>query len=258
MPLPLLHGIGVVLGWLAWLLSPGYRRHWRDNVRQAGLTWSQTWRSVGAVGQMVAEMPRIWFGAPVSVQWDGREYIDRCVQAKQSMLFLTPHLGCFELTVIEVARIYGQPHPVTVLFQPPNKAVLAPLLAQGRSHPGMAAVPTTLAGVKHLLHTLRNGGLTGLLPDQVPPRGLGVWAPFFGRPAYTMTLAARLAHQADATLLIWAERLSWGRGYCIHIRPAPPGLSADKTEASTQINTWMEDLIRECPSQYLWGYNRYK
>jgi len=257
-PLPVLHALGVVLGWVAWLVSGSYRRHWLANVRQAGLGWAQSWRSVGAAGQMVAEMPRIWFGRPVSVQWQGRELVQDCFESQRSVLFLTPHLGCFELTVIEVARAYGAEHPITVLFQPPSKSVLEPLLTQGRGRPGVEAVPTTVAGIKHLLQTLRRSGMTGLLPDQVPPQGQGVWVPFFGRAAYTMTLAARLAHQADATLLIWAERLSWGRGYCIHVHPAPEGLSSDKTEASAQINGWMESLIRNCPSQYLWGYNRYK
>jgi Kdo2-lipid IVA lauroyltransferase/acyltransferase len=258
LPLPLLHALGLLLGWLAWLLSASYRRHWRFNVKQAGLSWSQTWRSVGAVGQMITEMPRIWFGPPVSVEWVGREHVDACIDAQRSVLFLTPHLGCFELTVIELARSLGQAKPITVLFQPPNKAVLGPLLEQGRERPGVVAVPTTVSGVKALLQALRKGGMTGLLPDQVPPQGQGVWVPFFGREAYTMTLAARLAHQADVTLLIWAERLSWGRGFRIHVQPAPQGLSPDKAEASAQINTWMEDLIRACPSQYLWGYNRYK
>jgi KDO2-lipid IV(A) lauroyltransferase len=63
----------------------------------------------------------------------------------------------------------------------------------------------------------------GLLPDQVPPDGMGVWAPFYGRPAYTMTLAARLVQQTGAALLlIWAERLPAGRGWVLRVSPARP------------------------------------
>lgn len=95
--------------------------------------------------------------------------------------------------------------------------------------------------------------------DQVPPLGLGVWAPFFGQPAYTMTLSARLAQQTGAAVLVaWGERLSWGRGFRIHVRPLGVELPAEMTAAAAVINQAMEQLIAECPQQYLWGYARYK
>ena len=101
----------------------------------------------------------------------------------------------------------------------------------------------------------------GLLPDQVPPDEMGVWAPFFGRPAYTMTLAARLAREEGvATLLAWCERLPRGAGYVVHLSPfteaPPPGVA--QAESAAAINRAMERLIRERPQQYLWGYDRYK
>jgi Kdo2-lipid IVA lauroyltransferase/acyltransferase len=99
----------------------------------------------------------------------------------------------------------------------------------------------------------------GLLPDQVPPEGLGIWSPFFGRDAYTMTLSARLAQQTGAAVVLtWGERLPWGRGYCLHFSELPEALSSDLPQAVAQINTAMEGLIQQCPSQYLWGYARYK
>ena len=128
-----------------------------------------------------------------------------------------------------------------------------------RNRPGMLAVPTTLAGVRQMIKALRRGEAVGLLPDQVPPEGQGQWAPFFGRDAYTMTLAARLAQQTGAAVvLVRCERLSWGRGYVTHFEPLPAPLSADMDQALLQINQAMEHLIRQCPEQYLWGYGRYK
>jgi Kdo2-lipid IVA lauroyltransferase/acyltransferase len=133
-----------------------------------------------------------------------------------------------------------------------------------RERPGMKAAPATLAGVRHLLRALRQGETVGLLPDQVPPLGQGVWAPFFGRDAYTMTLAARLAQQSGATvLMLWCERRAYGAGFIYHLRePAEPlpALAADAggAQAAAVINRAVESLVRECPSQYLWGYNRYK
>ena len=88
---------------------------------------------------------------------------------------------------------------------------------------------------------------------------LGVWSPFFGQPAYTMTLAARLIQQTGATpLLIWGERLPGARGFRIHVQAFPEPLSTDLDSAVAQINRAMETLICQCPQQYLWGYGRYK
>ena len=110
-----------------------------------------------------------------------------------------------------------------------------------------------------MLKALKSGEAVGLLPDQVPPQGLGVWAPFFGRQAYTMTLSTRLAQQTGATILLaWGERLPWGRGYRVHFRPWAGAVADDPASAAAQVNAHMEGLIRECPRQYLWGYARYK
>jgi len=106
----------------------------------------------------------------------------------------------------------------------------------------------------------------GLLPDQVPPDGMGVWAPFFGQPAYTMTLAARLVLQTGAAVaVLWTERLPRGAGYVVRALPLPVPLpdkaadgSYDEAAAALAINRSMEAVILRKPSQYLWGYHRYK
>ena len=115
--------------------------------------------------------------------------------------------------------------------------------------------------------TLKANRAVALLTDQVPPEGLGVWAPFFGKPAYTMTLAARLALQSGAVLLpVSAERLPHGRGYVVKIWPAvrgPDGAPAATssiglTEQVTRINQAIEAIVLSQPGQYLWAYGRYK
>jgi KDO2-lipid IV(A) lauroyltransferase len=208
---------------------------------------------------MVAELPRLWLGRPAPVRWRGAHHIDAALATGRGLVFLTPHLGCFEVTAQAYARRFGARQPMTVLFRPARKAWLRPLLALSRQREGLQAAPTTLAGVKQLLKALRQGQAVGLLPDQVPPQGLGVWAPFFGRAAYTMTLSARLVQQTGATVLLaWGERLSWGRGYVVHVTPMAQPLPADPEAAAAAINQAMEDLIRQGPQQYLWAYARYK
>ena len=110
-----------------------------------------------------------------------------------------------------------------------------------------------------MLKALKSGACVGLLPDQVPPTGQGLWMPFFGKDAYTMTLSARMAIQTGATLLLaWGQRLSWGRGYVVHVAPFDGALSVDVAAATLQIKQAMERLVMQAPSQYLWGYARYK
>jgi KDO2-lipid IV(A) lauroyltransferase len=256
LPLCALQLLGGALGWIAFLSSPTYRRRFVSHAALAGYRLGQVHSAVAAAGALVAELPRLWFGRPTAIEWDGAELIDRARADGRGIVFLTPHLGCFEATAQGYAARYGA---ITVLYRPARKAWLRDLVDRSRQRPGLATAPTTLAGVKQLLKALKAGEAVGLLPDQVPPQGLGVWAPFFGREAYTMSLSARLAQQAGARLLLaWGERLPWGRGFRIHLRPGPEALAADTAAAAAQVNGLMEGLIRECPQQYLWGYARYK
>jgi KDO2-lipid IV(A) lauroyltransferase len=256
LPLPVLHACGVVVGWVVFAFSPTYRRRFLANSRQAGLPFSAVRPAVAESGKLIMETPRLWFGREAPLEWDGAELIEAARASGRGILFLTPHLGCFEVAAQGYARRFGK---ITVLYRPARKPWLRGLVATARERANLAAAPTTLAGVKQLLKALKAGEAVGLLPDQVPPQGQGVWAPFFGKSAYTMTLPARLALQADALMLLaWGERLARGRGYRIHLREwaGPPAAQAEA--AAAQLNARMEALIGECPPQYLWGYARYK
>jgi KDO2-lipid IV(A) lauroyltransferase len=259
-PLPLLHGLGSALGWLAYAFSPTYRRRFNANSKLAGYSWQQVRGAIAHAGRMVCELPRLWLGAPVPVQWDGAELLDAAHAAGKGIIFLTPHLGCFEITAQAYAQRYSSSgHSLTVLYRPARKAWLQSIMSTARTRPGLAAAPATLSGVKTLVKALRSGQALGILPDQVPPLGLGVWADFYEQSAYSMTLPARLAKQTGAALLLaWGERLPQGAGYCIRFRAFDEVLSDIPEASSEQINAAMSRLISECPDQYLWGYARYK
>jgi KDO2-lipid IV(A) lauroyltransferase len=260
LPLWMAHTTGWVLGWLVFCASGVYRTRFLANARQAGIGWRQWLGAVGASGKLVAELPRLWLGAPTPYEWENEACIDKAYAAGKGIVYLTPHLGCFEITSQGVAERYREQYgSLMCLYRPARQAWLAQVMATSRQRPGLRMVPTTLSGVRQMIRALRDGQAVGLLPDQVPPEGLGQWAPFFGRPAYTMTLAARLVQQTGAAvLLVWGERLSWGRGYRLHFRELGHALSPELDLAVIQINQAMEQLIAECPQQYLWGYARYK
>ena len=267
-PLWLLHALGVFVGWATYLSSPTYRRRFVAHAALADVTAAQRRAAVGQAGRAVMELPRLWlrpFGEPLAPapRWSGVEHVEAAHAHGRGIVFLTPHLGSFEVTAQGYAERFGAAHPVTVLYRPARKAWLRGLVDGARARPGLAAAPATLAGVRQMIRALRRGEAVGLLPDQVPPEGLGVWAPFFGRPAYTMTLAARLAQQTGATVLLaWGERLPRGAGFALHFmpldEPLPTGGEAAQAESAAVVNRAMERLIRQRPEQYLWGYDRYK
>ncbi|MFN6961856.1 MAG: lysophospholipid acyltransferase family protein [Rhodocyclaceae bacterium] len=252
LPLPLLHRLGAGLGWLVYLLSPTYRRHLRENLEQAGCA-DALGTAVAEAGKTLMELPKIWLRPQQEVlarvvRVTGWEHVEAAWLAGRGILFLTPHLGCFEIT----AQYYASFRSITVLYRRPKQDWLAPLIEQGRGA-NLKLAPADLGGVRKLLQALKAGEAVGMLPDQAPGVGEGEWAPFFGRPAWTMTLAARLARTGATVILAWAERLPNGAGYHLHLSK-PVGDIA--TPAG--VNCEIERLVRRCPGQYLWGYNRYK
>jgi KDO2-lipid IV(A) lauroyltransferase len=268
--LPTLHALGTVLGWLAWWGSPAYRSHLRTLLAQAGQGDAVRRQAIVQAGRMAGELPWLWLrpaDRPLgdAVRWQDDALIAQALDAGRGLVLLTPHLGCFEVCAQAIAERFGDRARLTAMYRPARQPWLRTLEETARARPGLATVPAALAGVRQMIRALRKGEMVGLLPDQVPPEGMGVWAPFFGRPAYTMTLAARLVQQTGAAaLLIWAERLDGGAGWRVRVSPASPlpQAAADdealQVACATIVNQDMERLILQCPGQYLWGYDRYK
>jgi Kdo2-lipid IVA lauroyltransferase/acyltransferase len=259
-PLRALHAVGTVLGWTVYGMSPTYRRNLKANLAQAGYSDARTrHEAIAAAGRMVAETPALWFrpqeevaAMVTSLQGAARQAVAAIAQGRP-MVFLTPHMGCFEVTA-QYAAMQG---PLTVLYRAPKMAWLEPLMREGRERRNVRLAAADLSGVRELMGALKRGEAVGFLPDQVPGEGEGEWAEFFGRPAYTMTLAAKLAsRQGLEVYLLYARRLARGKGYEIVVRHLPGQVAGES--AARRLNRAIEDLVRECPGQYLWGYNRYK
>ena len=269
LPLPFMQRLGAALGWLVWWLSPTYRRNFQANVQAAGVAWHAARPAIAAIGAMVAELPWVWMRPHTAtldglVKWDGAEHFEAAMHAGKGAIILSPHLGAWEIGAQAIAEKFGPAHgPLVALFRPARKAWLEPLVANARTRPYLDSAPTSLAGVRTLIRTLRHGGYTAILPDQVPPQGQGVWAPFFGREVYTMTLLAKLAQQTGAqVILTWCERLPAGQGFCMHMRPfdAPEmkDVNTSPEAAAAAVNRAVEGMVRDAPGQYLWGYARDK
>jgi KDO2-lipid IV(A) lauroyltransferase len=258
LPLRLLHLLGAALGWLVYLASPSYRRRLRANLEGAGFG-AALGSAVAESGKAIVELAFVWCAPPQRVARHATEenyaLVQAALDAGRGIVFLTPHLGCFEITAQQVALRTE----LTVMYRPPRKAALKPLIEGARARHNLHLAPATMAGVRMLAKALKKGQPIGLLPDQVPQEGEGVWAPFFGRSAYTMTLPAKLAQMGEpAVILVYAERLAAGKGYVVRFVPFEGSLEGTAVEQASAINRAMERLIARCPAQYFWSYNRYK
>ena len=261
LPLAWLHAVGAALGWLVYFVSRPYALRLNENLRQSGLFESEKQfrqlrrAAIAEAGKWAVELVAVWFKSERSVARLVREVhnlasIEAARDAGRGIFILTPHLGCFEM----VGFYFGQIMPFTVLYRPPRVRWIEPLMVNGRRRGQVELATTDIAGVRRLLRALRSGKGAGMLPDQAPRWGEGVWARFFDRPALTMTLPNRLRRATDcATFMAFAERLPRGLGYRLHIEPLP-----DTIGDELQLNRAVERIIRLRPAQYLWGYDRYK
>ena len=253
-PLALCSLLGRLVGMLAYAASGDYRRKVNDNLRIAGYGPGRVRRrAIIEAGRMVVECPYVWSHKPRAISRlvlaTDLEPIERAEARGKGVLILMPHLGSFEAA----ARFYAARRPITVLFKPPKIEFVRRWLIAARAAEGIQAVPPTVGGLRTMLRTLRRGDIVGLLPDQVPTAGDGVWAPFFGQPAYTMTLPERLVEMTDCTVVLAVcERQAGGRGWRMRFE------AFDEMPTPEAVNREFERLIRARPEQYLWGYNRYK
>ncbi|WP_370261505.1 lysophospholipid acyltransferase family protein [Limnobacter sp.] len=265
LPLPLLHGLGTLLGWAVYGLSPSYRlkieQHARIAFPQDELARIRAIRgSVSHAGMALFELPFLWgrptmHGAAACTQIKNWEVIEQAQAQGKGVIFLTPHMGSFEST----AQVFSTRAPITVLYRPNRKAEIQHIIEASRARNNVALAPTTLAGVKILLKALKRGEAVGMLPDQVPAEGEGVWANMFGQPAYTMTLPGRLQQATGAAIVLAiGVRKPNGEGFILELYPGPERLSADPVQAAGEVNQAMESLIMKHPEQYYWGYERYK
>jgi KDO2-lipid IV(A) lauroyltransferase len=263
LPLSVLHWFGALFGWITYLSSGRYASRLRENLHKAGLARSESdlksllHTNLREMGKGVMELPWVWrrpFKKVVaSVQHcHGWEHFEAAHALGKGVIVLTPHIGCFEVIGLYIAAR----HPMTCLYRVPRWKFLDTLMHEGRERGQMKLAPADLGGVRQLLKTLKKGHVIGVLPDQVPGNGEGEWAPFFGRPAYTMTLIGRLMESSGAAVVMChSERLPGGKGYEMYFAP----LSFDtSTSVPRQMNAALEEVIRNHPEQYLWSYNRYK
>ena len=267
LPLRAAHALGSFLGILFYYLPNKSKRIARINIQHCfpeldtAAQDKLLKKTLKETGKTFTEMGAMWYWPAEKLQryiyFDDPDAFEQLYHDKQHAgLLLSPHLGCWEIISIAIS---GRA-PLTSLYRPHRLEKLNRIILNARQRSGATLVPTTNSGVKTLYSKLRQKELIGILPDQDPGEGKGIYAPFFGVSANTMPLAARLISQAKPRVyLTYSIRLEKGRGYKIMLKKAPEKiLLATPDEVVRIINELVEDSVRETPEQYQWTYKRFK
>lgn len=266
LPLGVSRAIGRGLGKLAWLTGGSARRVTERNI---GLAFPEldadrqrelAQRSLQSTGELIAEMGFVWHRPWSEVRAQilevrGEEPVKAALAEGRGAIMLGPHLGNWEVAGLYIAE-WGDS---LALYEPPHMQALESMVRKARERSGTRLVPTTARGLATLVKTLKRGGATGILPDQVPPvEESGENSVFMGVPCFTMTFANKLLQRTGAAAFFgFAERIPGG--FRMHFIPAEEALYSDDLDVSLRaLNDGVENCLRHCPEQYQWEYKRFR
>ena len=261
-PLFFIQLIGVLIGHLFNFLNLRSRDILVDNLTNSNVYSNKSDlkrainTNIGETGKTILEAFAIWTSKEKRIlgwikEVKGLDAIEKAQKNKKGIIFLTPHLGCYEITSI----YYGSKFPLSVLYRPPRQKWLINLIKKGRQKGFQTLAPTDKSGVKQILGALKKNEAIGILPDQAANKGEGEWVDFFGRPAYTMVLVSKLVKKTGANVIMtFGERLGNGKGFKIHFETIDP----DAVSTPSKLNKLLEREIRKAPTQYLWNYDKHK
>lgn len=266
-PLPLVYALGAVLGSLFALFPNRHRRITLRNLELCFPEMTERQRarllimSLRETARTILETALVWRGSRQRLlglvkEVRGESLLREALESGRGVIFASPHLGSWEF----IGQYLQLQQPLTALYKPPRNPAVEQLVLEGRRHLGMKLVPTDASGVRLLFTALKNGEAIGILPDQDPREGAGVFAPFFGIATKTMALLPKFAAKSGAPVIItYAERLPWGHGYRLHFLPVADAIH-DKNEerSAAALNQAIETAVRQTPAQYAWSYKRFR
>lgn len=265
LPLGISRGIGRAMGSLLWAINGREAKVTKRNLEMCFPEMPEKERlklaksSLQETGVMLMETPAVWMRDMAwlrskVIETEGCELVDEALAKGKGMVLIAPHLGNWEVVGLYAATL----GPITSLFEPPKNAEVGAIIQESREKSGATLVPTDRRGVMKLLKAIKAGGISGILPDQVPGDGAGELVEFFGRPAYTMTLLCNLVSKTGCEALVsYAERVPGG--FKLVFKKSCPDLYNEDCDKSLRaLNRSVEDAIKALPEQYQWEYKRYK
>ena len=207
------------------------------------------------------EMGKAWL-LPVAetialvTETEGLDELRQALDSEEGVILLAPHQGNWEIFGIFICDHI----PTTFLYQPPKIPVFDRLLKEARSRNGISLAPTNRKGIAQFLKALQRGELAGILPDQVPSTEGGIYAPFFGEPALTMTLISKLIQRRRVQVFCgFAKRLPGARGFRAIVKAAHQDIyDADLNTSVRGLNRTVEHSVEQAVTQYQWEYKRFR
>lgn len=267
MPLRLNQMFGSAIGHLLYWIPNSNRRVAKINLQQVYPDLSTKEQSALLKANLIetakatTELGPVWcWGSDKLLslikEVKGQVLIEEAVSKGRGVIFLTPHQGSWELIGPYLSALY----PSTFLYRPPNVPSVEEFMVNARGRFGAKLAPTDARGVRLLMKALKGNEVTVILPDQDPGASGGIYAPFFNRPARTMTLVSKLIQKTDCVcLFVVMKRLPKAQGYVLHVLPADENLASVNADEATQtLNLGVEACIEIAPEQYLWSYKRYR
>jgi KDO2-lipid IV(A) lauroyltransferase len=270
LPRPLARAVGIGLGQLVYLLHQKLRRVGRRNLEMAFPELPDRDRRrilhgvFTSLGRQLAEVclfPR-YTSQNVSqvVVYDGFENFERAFARGKGVLFLTGHLGGWELSAF-AHSLYG--HPLSFIMRPLDNPYLDRMMREYRTLHGNKTVDKD-DFIRGLLRAMKDGETVGILMDtnMTPPQG--IFVEFFGRLACTASGLARIAMRTDAAVVpgftVWDGALG---KYRLRFDPALTLIRTGDLEADILANTQLftkviEQFVRKYPDQWLWVHRRWK
>ncbi len=266
LPLPWLRGIGTVMGRLLYKFSSQKGRvRLSDNLLLTGMCsndelTTMSRRTAEELCKTLIETITIaWFrskqyNAGLVNEMHGIELVETEISRGKAIVFLTPHIGNFEIAL--KATAYRLKNNFTVLYKPAKDEWYNELMLNGRSEDNIKPVPITARGILSLVKALRNHEYIGVLPDSVASQGDGVWVDFFGQRVFAATLAAKMSSVKDvATFVVGSRRVA--NGFVVEYIPYIT--TSDKPLTMTQeIYKIIESIVLKAREQYFWSYDRFR
>jgi KDO2-lipid IV(A) lauroyltransferase len=263
LPLPVLRGMGWLLGQVAFVLVAPRRKVALRNLELCFPDWTEARRRAVARASFVVFcqtwLDRSWLWAAP------REVVERRVQLRGAVheldgdtptILFAPHFYGMDAGGLALPLHSGR--AFTSIFATHPDPVVDGWFMAGRQRFGDVRMLNRSDGVKPIIANLRKGGLLYLLPDMDYGRNDSVFVPFYGVTAATIPSLSRFARLGRAKVVGVYSRMT-PTGYVAEVSPAWANYPTDDAEADTlRMNHELQAVINTMPEQYYWVHKRFK
>ncbi|MCB0750019.1 MAG: LpxL/LpxP family Kdo(2)-lipid IV(A) lauroyl/palmitoleoyl acyltransferase, partial [Ignavibacteriae bacterium] len=215
-------------------------------------------KNISETGIMFTQTLKAFLGNTIKIESnaiiEGGEHIERCLQEKKGILLVAGHFTALDIG----GKILCKKYPIAGMYRPHKHPVTEYVVTQSRLK--YATHMFKRDELRPIIKHLKQGKILWYAPDQDYRRGQSVFVPFFNRPAATIVATHQLARLSDCEVLFFhVQRNHKPPYYTLKIsEPLPDFPTKDAVVDTTRINLGIENMVKQCPEQYLWVHKRFK